>query len=280
MKIKAIQFFIDKYRNKPPSLPLKAPSLSPKEILLNEIFSNGFTLENNIWIFPDNMTKMENTPSMDILIGEIFLRKDYDFDIDKNFIAIDMGMNKATTSIFFALKENTVKVFGYEPFLKTYEEALKNIQLNPHLINKIETFPFGLSDKNTFLEIPYCDSQNGSMSLTNPDFNLTFESSNPNYLHKVEVRSATQELHKIIEKYSEYVIIAKIDTEGSEFAILRDLDESGILQKIDVIFMEFHFKCPEELINRLKKNDFIVIKKWEGTYKDEILGFLTAFKLN
>lgn len=61
----------------------------------------------------------------------------------------------------------------------------------------------------------------------------------PGYDTKVEVDSIS--LSRFIEELpEESMIICKMDIEGSEFAVLRDLLEKGAIRRISEIYVEFH----------------------------------------
>ena len=82
----------------------------------------------------------------------------YDFN---EFIVFDIGMNMAYTSLWFANFENCKHVYGFEIDLDTYNKALSNINLNPHLSNKISPYNFGLSNKNEEVDLYYVDGCDG-----------------------------------------------------------------------------------------------------------------------
>ena len=41
--------------------------------------------------------------------------------------------------------------------------------------------------------------------------------------------------------------VLKIDCEGAEFEILQDLQNNNLLQKIDLVLLEWHWGCYEQL---------------------------------
>jgi hypothetical protein len=70
-------------------------------------------------------------------------------------------------------------------------------------------------------------------------------------------KDASEALTPIINDNIGKRIILKIDTEGAEYDILESLDNSGLLKKIDIVLIEFHFKGSKELQRRLLKNGFV-----------------------
>ena len=105
-------------------------------------FPNGINLlvVDNLWVF-----------------NEIFLQQNYKavdfYNKFDDFIVIDVGMNQAFATLYFAQLDNCKKVYGYEMMPDTYEIALKNIKLNPQLSHKIEAYNYGMSNQEKTEEI-------------------------------------------------------------------------------------------------------------------------------
>lgn len=199
------------------------------------------------------------------VLYETFTNKDYEFFTDESdSIFIDIGMNAGFVSLKFAQKESIKKVYSFEPFLQTYNGALKNIALNPSLTSKIKAFPFGLGNKNEKMEVLYQKELAGNMSTVK---NLYDGSASPVFKAEnaqkeaVEIKDASEVLKEIFEENLDKKIILKCDTEGSEFEIIESLDKSGLLKKIDIILMEYHFKSPKIIEEALIKNHFVVFYK-------------------
>jgi FkbM family methyltransferase len=148
------------------------------------------------------------------------------------------------------------------------------------LKDKITAYPFGLGSKDERLEVLYDKHVAGGMSTV---INR-FDSSDPIYrrekanLEKLELRNAFQALNAIVETHPTETIVLKVDTEGAEFDIFRTLDEGGLLKKIDIVILEYHFQSPQELEDRLTKNGFVVFYKGEHK-KGERTGVLHAVRI-
>ena len=80
-------------------------------------------------------------------------------------------------------------------------------------------------------------------------------------------------MSEIIERHNEKVFI-KLDTEGSEFEIIPLLDEKGLLEKVDVLIMEYHRKGPQNLLDILKRNNFFYFQEKMNT----VAGIIKAVK--
>ena len=80
-----------------------------------------------------------------LFIGkEVFIERDYDFEVDEDFVMIDIGFNIGITSLWMAKRPNIKKIYGYEPFKQTYLQGVNNLKNNSKLASKITLFNFGL----------------------------------------------------------------------------------------------------------------------------------------
>ena len=102
--------------------------------------------------------------------AEVLCHTGYDFFVNEPYIMIDIGFNIGITSLYFARNENIKQIYGFEPFRPTYEQGLKNLELNPELARKIKLFDFGLGSSDKILEIDYNPDLPGSMSTVSDRF--------------------------------------------------------------------------------------------------------------
>lgn len=187
-------------------------------------------------------------------INEVILRQDYDFfEGGRSFVMIDVGMNVAISTLLKASSTVYRNVYGFEPLRPTYDIAKSNIDLNPQLSGKIDTFNIGLSDADEELEVLFTLDEIMSTSSEG-----TFDSCFPKDAtrEKISVRRASDTLGPIIGKHEGESIFLKIDCEGAEFKILPDLARSGLLKKISVVIVEWHHRDPSELLDLLTANGF------------------------
>ncbi len=280
MRLKFVQKFIDKLRK-------KNKTVSVEEIMhnvINELLNNGYIIneKESIFITSNNVKFKYNSNTKDALIYTIyedFYKKEYGIIFDSDSIFIDVGLNIATTSLYFASLEKVKKVYAFEPFTPTYNDAMININLNPELAKKIETFNIGLDKENKEIEMPYNISQSGCMSsIYNPfEFNKQI-CKKVESTQKLKICDSAEILAPIINKhYNKEQIILKIDTEGSEFNIFESLEKESLFSKVDIIMLEYHYKSPKFLEEILLKNNFTVIYNPEYN-KDVKVGMIFAFK--
>jgi FkbM family methyltransferase len=186
------------------------------------------------------------------LIKEVFVKSEYNLNLRKESILIDIGMNRAAASLLFAANKNIKKIYAYEPFKPTFELAKRNLQLNPQLSKKIFALNFGLGKTETTLELPYMANATGGMSTTHDvckgEKNISKET--------VVVKDAAKEITPILDENKNKHIIVKCDCEGAEFEIFERLNEENIVSRIDVVMMEYHFEKPDRLVNILVENSF------------------------
>lgn len=199
---------------------------------------------------------------------EVLCNTGYNFSVNEPYIMFDIGFNIGTTSLYFAQKENIKKIYAFEPFIPTYKQGLNNLKLNPKYSDKINLFDFGLGAEDKILKIPYNEELPGTMSTIFKNSTGKFSS-----IEEVKIKNAYNVLSEIIERHNEKVFI-KLDTEGSEFEIIPLLDEKGLLEKVDVLIMEYHRKGPQNLLDILKRNNFFYFQEKMNT----VAGIIKAVK--
>jgi len=167
------------------------------------------------------------------VIGEVFLSNEYNVIPPRPSVAIDVGMNVGITSLALAKNPAIVTVFAYEPFLVPFNRALENFARNPDCSAKVQPMNFGLSDKDQVLEVKSDPTSTIGVSIRG----LT--SGNPEC---ITIKDAAVELGPKIEAAVRrgLGVVAKIDCEGSEFAIFESLNRAALFDKIDVFMIEWH----------------------------------------
>lgn len=219
--------------------------------------------ENNIIICKEICLRIRTTKGADLIhLDEIYERKIY----GKSFkgVIIDVGASNADSSIFFAIN-GAEKVIALEPFPESYELGKYNIKIN-NLENKIFLIPYALANYDGYTEF-LISSDNPNANTVSPSAHIV--ESGIKFDQKIRV--PTISLTSIIKKYNiDTIFLLKMDCEGCEYAVLRDLP-SDILNKIDNIILEFH-DYPKDLPDILRKAGFNV------DYEDKPGGILKAYK--
>jgi FkbM family methyltransferase len=240
-----------------------------------ELLEGGFRIDANIITTPQGV-RLDISDKADhplYLIKEVFVKSEYNLNIAKKSVLIDIGMNRAAASLLFAANENIKRVYSYEPFRPTFDKAKKNLNLNPKLSEKIIPHNYGLGKADTVLKLPYFANATGAMSTTYEVFKNT---RNVNR-ETVVVKDAATEISSIIDNNKDKHIIIKCDCEGAEFEIFEKLNIEGLVRQIDVVLMEYHVERPDRLIEILTENGFAAQTKI-GSRKSKT-GYIYAIRM-
>lgn len=182
-------------------------------------------------------------------VAEVFAENCYNVDItEKGTIVIDLGMNIGAATLFFAGNDHVEKVYSFEPFPDTYQQAIDNFALNTEEIRgKIHPFPYAVLDWEGDKEVSIETEQTGWRNI--------FAHNESKQMVTIHCRRARDVVEEIVEENPGKKVILKVDTEGSEFAIFDSLGQTDLLNQIDTIVMEYH-RDPESILNLLKKYHF------------------------
>ena len=92
---------------------------------------------------------------------------------------------------------------------------------------------------------------------------------------KIQIEKADRIVKMVKEENPNSKIYAKLGCEGAEYGILKLLDKENLLKEIDLIMMEWHDKGPTELLEILRKNNFVSYSFWPNN-KD--IGMVYSFQ--
>jgi len=200
------------------------------------------------------------------IVHEVLIEHSYGFGFEnEDYIVIDIGMNVAIASLYFAKQSHVKKVYGFEAFPDTYEQAAANIALNqPGIGDKIEAVNFALSDENGRKLVAVSAEETGWRNIFSKDKNRR--------QMEIVCRDAGEVVSGILNQHKEKIVL-KVDTEGAEFPIFAALDRAGWFGKIDVIMMEYHGDS-EKLLSILKKYGY----RYFIQGKNMVCGLIHAIK--
>ncbi len=208
--------------------------------------------------------KLRITTSEEIsIINEIFIGGCYNVIVRENFNVVDIGMNVGFASLYFAFNPKVNKVFGFEPFKPTYEDAQFNFSLNPQSASKISTFNFGLSKEDKSIVISYSSTLKGKNTSINKDTKG----------ERIELKETHGVLDEILKVNKDYPIFVKMDCEGAEFQIFESLAQNGIPKEVFGFIIEWHERLPVTIVQTLFANDFKVHQNGR-----EKIGLIVAFR--
>lgn len=216
-------------------------------------------------------------------VCEVFVKQTYAFFINnqKKNIIFDVGMNVGDTALYFSQLDHVEKVYGFEPFVETFLAAKDNLMDNPEQ-NKINIFQYGISNENMERMITFNNDMTCGQSTIIDIREKAYEKylnwglieENNEQVEQIEVKRASEIFDPIINQYSMHNIVLKMDCEGEEYNILEELLQSGVLEKIKFIMMEWHYRGNQIILDMLKKAGF----SWWCSYKDDDMGLIYAYK--
>jgi FkbM family methyltransferase len=205
------------------------------------------------------------------VLHEIFVERLYGFEAQGPFFVVDVGANIGAAALFIA-KEYGAEVESFELVPTSAKIAETNLRHNPEVAARIVLHGYGLADRDQNVEICVNPDLRPSNSLYVP---LDVEGPTR---EKVHVRDAGTVFDELAHKIEGRKLLVKIDVEGAEYEIVSRLDQTGWLEKIDLLFLEWHEregKDPEELRALLRKAGF----RWfERQHHFAPVGMITAFR--
>ncbi len=206
-----------------------------------------------------------------LIFEEWFCLNEYRIDAKDGFDVIDIGMNVGMATLYYASMKNVYNVYGFEPFVKTFSKARRNIEMNESISNKIETYNIALSDHEAEEQYEYNDEYPGAMSLLRKQANEGSANAS-----RIKVCHAATVLKPIIEGVDNRKrdLLLKIDCEGSEYVILEDLKKNNLIRSPRYYVMETHFGRHDEAVDLLKENGYIVF-----SHADKELGMIYAARM-
>jgi FkbM family methyltransferase len=169
---------------------------------------------------------------LDYLIKEVFVGFEYKFESNNQKpVIFDCGANIGMATIFFKWLYPDAVIHAFEPQTKTFEFLQQNVITNN--LSNVFCHNLALSDENGSITFYESDSQNLMGSILEDRVTGT----------KIEVQ--TKRLSDFI---TQKVDLLKIDVEGAENLIVKDLTENLFLnkEKIGQIIMEYHHKIPKQ----------------------------------
>jgi FkbM family methyltransferase len=186
------------------------------------------------------------------LFEEIFYRNEYYFKTkNKNPVIIDCGANIGFSIIFFKWLYPDSTIYGFEPDKRTFELLEKNIAKNElknvHLIN------VAVSNKSGKIDFFIDPEHPGNPAMS------TRYGRMPKYKTIVQSISLSSFIKKNNIRDIDFI---KMDIEGSEKEVLKDLDKNKMFNRIKKLLIEYHHKivgeksCLGDYLKILEKNKF------------------------
>jgi FkbM family methyltransferase len=168
------------------------------------------------------------------------------------FVFLDIGANQGLYTLCAAMNKNCITCFSFEPVSKTFALLKKNVTVNDlstkcHLINK------AITNKSGFHDITIKANHSGVATM-HPGNNLISETNNNT--ETIEAISYI-ELDNLIRNKDKVELIVKIDVEGFEMIVIKELLKTQVAKEIT----EIYFEVDERWIDY---NDIEVLLKSNG----------------
>lgn len=215
------------------------------------------------------------------VLHELFVEKLYDINIDEVSVVIDIGMNVGLASLYFSSFDNVAKVYSFEPFRDTYDEAINNFSLNDsEFSRKISSYNEGVGDSDRTISIP--KPPPGDLGGSTTDYYLremNIDLKESASFIDVKIISIENVIKQVRQEMPLCKIIVKLDCEGAEFEIIQKLDQLGMIRKISVFIIEWHFRDKKILTDILSANHFNHVTLGRSDV-DVNVGMIYAFNKN
>jgi FkbM family methyltransferase len=155
-------------------------------------------------------------------------------------IVLDVGANIGCTALLFANTYGNAKIYSLEPA----SEAFSYLSRNTAALPSVKAFQIGAFDRDA-QPILHLGSE---ASVTNSIAPGIFTGQRQ---EQITVRRFSSFL---AEQGITHISILKLDTEGAELAILRDI--ASMLDRIDCIMVEYHSEGDRFALDELLKSRF------------------------
>ncbi|TDB61796.1 FkbM family methyltransferase [Arundinibacter roseus] len=165
----------------------------------------------------------------DILVREIFEDEEYALELSRpDPCIIDCGANIGLATLYYKMHYPDAEIFAFEANPFAFKLLCQNVEENQ--LTKVKTVQTALFDRETTLPFSVGKVM-GSMggSLVN---RLRNQVNLP--LKTTRLSSYLQDIPRID--------LVKMDVEGSEVQIVKDLKEAGLLHKVERYCIEYHHR--------------------------------------
>ena len=171
-----------------------------------------------------------NYRTLQYLFGEIFVRNEYFFQTDvKKPVIIDCGSNIGMSVIFFKFLYPHATIHAFEPDPVTFALLEKNIKVNK--LSDVHLHNEAVSDKKDQLTF-YTEVTPGSLLMSVIKDRISGK----------EIKVPAISLADFMKKLN--VTFLKMDIEGHENAVMKDLASKKILSSFDKMAIEYHHNIP------------------------------------
>lgn len=171
------------------------------------------------------------------LFREIFIHGNYWFTASReDSLIIDCGGNIGMATLFFKWLYPKAEVHTFEPDKRTFEVLVRNIKSNS--LHNVYPHRLAVSDRNGCIDFFSDESSPGSPEMS------TVRERMPKDRTTVECVSLSSFMDNDLKGRT--VDFLKLDIEGAEGAVLRDLVSSGAIARVREMVIEYHHHIGKE----------------------------------
>ena len=208
-----------------------------------------------------NQSNFENTYKFCLGAAYGYYYSNYLIKIKKKFVFLDIGANIGLYSCLASKNNNCEFIYAFEPVKKINNIAKKNF-----ILNNVNGYALdvGIYKKNTMKHIFFNPLHTGMSSL--------LKKNNKNFKNKIACKFINyKKLNKVLTNRPINYLV-KIDVEGLEKIVLKELIKSKMFNFVSSIFIEI--SNPKDLIflkNKLKKFKFNLIGPFNKQFTKDYL---------
>jgi FkbM family methyltransferase len=160
------------------------------------------------------------------LFEEIFIYRSYRFKSSGNSpLIFDCGSNIGISILYFKIFHPACRIMAFEPDLQNFRLLKRNVEVNK--MNKVTLHNYALGERDGT-----CKLFNGRAGQGGLNSSIYSDESNANF-SEVAMKKISGFIHEEID-------FMKMDVEGAEGEIIQELSESGKLNSIKEMVLEFH----------------------------------------
>lgn len=174
-------------------------------------------------------------------------------------VVIDLGAHIGNAAIEFSMFAKRVYSFEPNPVVFTKLQSQTKRYKNISIYNR------AMADRNGFIDLFFESGKNGNFFEGS-----TIMSGKTNVSYKNRISVETVDICEFVESLEHGPICIKMDIEGAEYVVLERLMDSGMIHRIDKVYVECH-------IDRIPN---LTISKERVLEKARKLGVLEKIDLN
>ncbi len=190
-----------------------------------------------------------------LLFKEIFVKKNYQCDMPDTPYIIDGGANIGLAVLYFKKHYPEAKVIAFEPNPESFKYLKKNVESNNLQNVEIHNAALG-GQEGTIMFYTSTDMPEADIGASAVRQHVA-----RHHEQKGEIRELPIKCYKLSAFVDSTVHLLKLDVEGSEGEIIRELDDR--FGKVQNCIMEFHYVTGNtdnslaDILKVMEKNDHL-----------------------